>query len=61
MKNKERIEKNMDEQEMRITHTRKIHAGGGVQNTAISSERRMLSREDSILFIESGKKRGECL
>lgn len=45
---------------MRITHARKIHAGG-VQNTAILSERGMLSREDSILFIESGKKRGECL
>lgn len=34
---------------------------GGVQNTAILSERGMLSREDSILFIESGKKRGERL
>lgn len=45
----------------KFTHARKIYAGGGVQNTAISSERRMLSREDSILFIESGKKRGECL
>lgn len=31
MKNKERIEKNMDEQEMRITNARKIHAGGGTK------------------------------
>ena len=62
MKNKERIEKNMDEQEMRITHARKIHAGG-VQNTAILSERGMLSREDSIFSYNEqfGKKRGECL
>ena len=51
----------MDEQEMRITHARNIHAGG-VQNTAILSERGMLSREDSIFsFKHSGKKRGECL
>ena len=46
---------------VKFTHARKIHAGGGVQNTAILSERGMLSREGSILFIESGKKRGECL
>ena len=45
---------------VKFTHTRKIHAGG-VQNTAILSERRMLSREDSILFIESGKKRVSSL
>lgn len=53
----------MDEQEMRITHARKIHAGGGVQNTAILYERRMLSREDSIFSFDKqfGKKRGECL
>ena len=52
----------MDEQEIRITHARKIYAGG-VQNTAISSERRMLSREDSIFSYNGqfGKKRGECL
>lgn len=43
----------------KFTHARKIHAGG-VQNTAILYERRMLSREDSILFT-FGKKRGECL
>ena len=48
---------------VKFTHTRKIHAGGGVQNTAISSERRMLSREDSIFSFDEqfGKKRGECL
>lgn len=43
---------------VKFTHTRKIHAGG-VQNTAILSERGMLSREDSIFsFKHSGKKRG---
>ena len=46
----------------KFTHARKIHAGG-VQNTAILSERGMLSREDSIFSFDEqfGKKRGECL